>query len=68
MRAGIAAGIEKGRVAVGRVAAAIERRAPAPAAAAGQRAAGVHHEIGAVLDELKVEPHAGAARFDLLGG
>jgi hypothetical protein len=58
--------VQKGGVAAGRVVAAIERRAPAPAAAAGDPAVRLDDEIGSVGDELAIQAHDRAAGRDLV--
>jgi hypothetical protein len=54
---GVLGGVEQSRVAPRRNIAAVHRGAPAPTAASGQRAVLLHHEIGAVFDQLAIEPH-----------
>ena len=67
-RAASRAGSRQARVAAGGGVAAVVGGAPAPAAAAGERAVEVDDEVGAVVDELGVEAHDGAAGGDLRRG
>src|SRR6185295_10874106 len=54
------------RVTAGRPVSAVEGRAPAPAAAAGQRTLLLDHEIGSIVDQLSVDAHDGPAGSDLI--
>ena len=64
---GVAGRVEQGVVADGGLVAAEQGRAPAPAAAAGEMARGLDHHVGAVRDQLRVQPHHGMAGGDQLG-
>ena len=64
-RAGSTAGSSRLAVAAGRLVAAVERRATAPATAAGDVAVRLDDEVRAVVDQLRVDAHDRPAGRDL---
>jgi hypothetical protein len=57
--------IQQGRVASGRMTAAVQRGPPAPSPAACDLTIDLDHEVRAIVDQLHVEPHDRSARLDL---
>lgn len=64
---GIRLRIQEGGVPAGGVVAPVESRAPTPATAARDRVTVQDDVVGAVSDQLRVDPHQHVAGSDLLG-